>query len=83
MCTWFYADYKTLENYITRAQKSPPANEIMLTISRITTMTGDIRPTDITAAIDSGRSGNCQEHSRPDAADVKTRRYVLSQAPAV
>lgn len=50
MCTWFYVDYKALENYITRAQRSPLANEIMLTISRITTMTGDIRPTDITAA---------------------------------
>lgn len=50
VCACFYADYKTLENYITRAQMSPLANEIMLTISRITTMTGDIRPTDITAA---------------------------------
>jgi len=58
VCTWFYADYKSLENYITRAQKSPLANEIMLTMSRSTVMTGDIRPTDVAAVIASGRSGN-------------------------
>ena len=58
MCTWFYADYKSLENYITRAQKSPLANEIMLTMSRSIAMTGDIRPTDVAAVIASGRSGN-------------------------
>ena len=58
MCTWFYADHKTLENYITRAQKSPLAREIMLTMSRSTAMTGDIRPTDVAAVIASGRSGN-------------------------
>lgn len=58
MCTWFYADYKSLENYITRAQKSPLANEIMLTMSRSVAMTGDIRPTDVAAVIASGRSGN-------------------------
>ena len=58
MCTWFYADYKSLENYITRARKSPLANEIMLTMSRSTVMTGDIRPTDVAAVIASGRSGN-------------------------
>ncbi len=58
MCTWFYADYKSLENYITRAQKSPLANEIMLTMSRSIAMTGDIRPTDVAAIIASGRSGN-------------------------
>lgn len=58
MCTWFYADYKSLENYITRAQKSPLANENMLTMSRSTAMTGEIRPTDVAAVIASGRSGN-------------------------
>ena len=58
MCTWFYADYKSLENYITKAQKSPLANEIMLTMSRNTVMTGDIRPTDVAAVVASGRSGN-------------------------
>ena len=58
MCTWFYADYKSLENYITRAQKSPLANEIMLTMSRSVAMTGDIRPTDVAAVIASGRSCN-------------------------
>ena len=58
MCTWFYTDYKTLENYITRAKKSPLTNEIMLTMSRSTAMTGDIRPTDVAAVIASGRSGN-------------------------
>jgi len=58
VCTWFYADYKSLENYITRACKSPLANEIMLTMSRSTVMTGDIRPTDVAAVIASGRSGN-------------------------
>lgn len=58
MCTWFYADHKTLENYITRAQKSPLANDIMLSMSRSTVMTGDIRPTDVAAVIASGRSGN-------------------------
>lgn len=58
MCTWFYADYKSLENYITRAQKSPLANEIMVTMSRSIAMTGDIRPTDVVAVIASGRSGN-------------------------
>lgn len=58
MCTWFYADYKSLENYITRARKSPLANEIMLTMSRSTVMTEDIRPTDDAAVISSGRSGN-------------------------
>ncbi len=58
MCTCFYTDYKSLENYITRAQKSPLANEIMLTMSRSIAMTGDIRPTDVAAVIASGRSGN-------------------------
>ena len=58
MCTWFYADYKSLENYITIAQKSPLANEIMVTMSRSIAMTGDIRPTDVGAVIASGRSGN-------------------------
>ena len=58
MCTWFYADYKALENYITSAQKSPLANEIMLSMSRSVVMTGDIRPTDVAAVIASGRSGN-------------------------
>lgn len=58
MCTWFYADYKSLENYIARAQKSPLANEIMLTMSRSIAMTGDIRPTNVAAVIASGRSGN-------------------------
>ena len=58
MCTWFHADYKSLENYITRAQKSPLANEIMVTMSRSIAMTGDIRPTDVAAVIASGRSGN-------------------------
>lgn len=58
MCTWFYADHKALENYIIRAQKSPLAREIMLTMSRSTAMTGDIRPTDVAAVIASGRSGN-------------------------
>ena len=58
MCTWFYADYKSLENYITRAQKSPLTNEIMYTMFRSTAMTGDIRPTDVAAVIASGRSGN-------------------------
>ena len=58
MCTWFYADYKSLESYITKAQKSPLANEIMLTMSCSTAMTGDIRPTDVAAVIASGRSGN-------------------------
>ncbi len=48
----------TLEKYITRAQKSPLANEIMLTMSRSIAMTGDIRPTDVAAVIASGRSGN-------------------------
>ena len=58
MCTWFYADHKALENYITRAQKSPLAREIMLTMSRSTAMTGDIRPTDVAAVIASGKNGN-------------------------
>ena len=58
MCTWFYADHKALENYITRAQRSPLAREIMLTMSRSTAMTRDIRPTDVAAGIASGRSGN-------------------------
>lgn len=58
MCTWFYADYKSLENYIARAQKSPLANEIMLTMSRSIAMTGNIRPTNVAAVIASGRSGN-------------------------
>ena len=58
VCTWFYADYKSLESYITKAQKSPLANEIMLTMSRSTVMTGDIRPADVAAVIASGRSGN-------------------------
>ena len=58
MCTWFYADHKALENSITRAQKSPLAREIMLTMSRSTAMTGDIRPTDVAAVIASGRSSN-------------------------
>ena len=58
MCTWFYADYKSLENYITIAQKSPLANEIMVTMSRSVAMTGDIRPTDVAAVIASGKSGN-------------------------
>lgn len=44
MCTWFYADYKPLSNFIDKAQKLPLADMIGLAMSKPKTMSGDIRP---------------------------------------
>ncbi|MBQ6212456.1 MAG: hypothetical protein IJJ57_06140, partial [Ruminococcus sp.] len=45
VCIWFYVGCKALEYYINREQKSHLASDIMLTMSRSTAMSGDIRHT--------------------------------------
>lgn len=49
MCTWFYADYKPLSNFIDKAQKLPLADKIGNAMSKPKFMAGNIRPTDMAA----------------------------------
>ena len=49
MCTWFYADKATLSPIITKAQQLPLTDTIRNAMSRSAEMSGNIRPTDMTA----------------------------------
>ena len=59
MCTRFYADIdKELKPLIDEAQSASFARQMMISLSRPLTMSGEIRPTDIAAVIARSKSGN-------------------------
>lgn len=58
MCTWFYADYKPLSTIIDKAQKLSLTSAIMNTMSKPSTMSGNIRPTDMAAVLAPNKQGN-------------------------
>ena len=58
MCTWFYAEKSTLSPIITKAQQLPLADTIRNTMSRSAEMSGNIRPTDMTAVFAPNKQGN-------------------------
>ena len=57
MCTWFYADYKSLSPIIDKAQQLPLAFSMMNAMSKPKTMSGNIRPTDMTAVFAPNEQG--------------------------
>ncbi len=58
MCTRFYADLdKELKPFIDEAQQTSFAQQMMISLSRPLTMSGEIRPTDIAAVIAPARNG--------------------------
>ena len=58
MCTRFYADIdKELKPFIDEAQSASFAQQMMISLSRPLTMSGEIRPTDIAAVIAPARNG--------------------------
>ncbi len=58
MCTRFYADIdKELKPFIDEAQNASFAQQMMISLSRPLTMSGEIRPTDIAAVIAPARNG--------------------------
>ena len=57
MCTRFYADIdKELKPYIDEAQQASFAQQMMISLSRPITVSGEIRPTDIAAVIAPSRN---------------------------
>jgi hypothetical protein len=66
MCTWFYADYKPLSTIIDKAQKLSLTSAIMNAMSKPSTMSGNIRPTDMAAVFvadnNSGHIGISKEY---------------------
>ena len=58
MCTWFYADYKPLSTIIDKAQQLPLTSVIMNAMSKPSTMSGNIRPTDMAAVLAPNKQGN-------------------------
>lgn len=58
MCTWFYADYKPLSTIIDKAQKLSLTSAIMNAMSKPSTMSGNIRPTDMAAVLAPNKQGN-------------------------
>ena len=58
MCTWFYVDYKPLSTIIDKAQKLSLTSAIMNTMSKPSTMSGNIRPTDMAAVLAPNKQGN-------------------------
>lgn len=58
MCTWFYADYKHLSGFINKAQQLTLTSAIMNAMSKPSTMSGNIRPTDMAAVIASNKQGS-------------------------
>ena len=58
MCTWFYADYKHLSGFINKAQQLTLTSAIMNAMSKPSTMSGNIRPTDMAAVLASNKQGN-------------------------
>ena len=58
MCTRFYADIdEELKSFIDEAQSASFAQQMMISLSRPLTMSGEIRPTDIAAVIAPARNG--------------------------
>ena len=51
MCTWFYADYKPLSTIIDKEQQLSLTSAIMNAMSKPSTMSGNIRPTDMAAVL--------------------------------
>ncbi len=51
MCTWYYAEAKSLSFFIDKAAKLPLADIIMKTMSKSKEMSGNIRPTDMAAVL--------------------------------
>lgn len=58
MCTWFYADYKHLSGFINKAHQLTLTSAIMNAMSKPSTMSGNIRPTDMAAVLASNKQGN-------------------------
>jgi len=58
VCTWFYADYKPLSTIIDKAQQLSLTSAIMNAMSKPSTMSGNIRPTDMAAVIAPNKQGN-------------------------
>ena len=58
MCTWFYADYKPLSTIIDKAQQLSLTSAIMNAMSKPSTMSGNIRPTDMAAVLAPNKQGN-------------------------
>ncbi len=58
MCTWYYAESKSLSFFIEKAQRLPLAYSIMNAMVKSTKMSGNIRPTDMAAVIAPNKSGN-------------------------
>ena len=57
MCTWFYADYRSLSPIIDKAQQLPLAFSMMNAMSKPKTMSGNIRPTDMAAVFAPNKQG--------------------------
>ena len=58
MCTRFYADIdKELKPFIDEARQASFAQQMMISLSRPLTMSGEIRPTDIAAVIAPAKNG--------------------------
>ena len=51
VCVWYYAESQSLSYFIPKAQQMPLAHEIMVVMSRSAAMSGNIRPTDMTAVL--------------------------------
>ena len=57
MCTWYYADYRSLSPIIDKAQQLPLAFSMMNAMSKPKTMSGNIRPTDMAAVFAPNKQG--------------------------
>ena len=58
MCTWFYVKSNSLSPVIDKAQQLPLASDMRLAMSKPTTMSGNIRPTDMAAVLAPNKQGN-------------------------
>ncbi len=58
MCTWFYAEKTALSPIISKAQKNPLAQTIMINLARPLAMSGNIRPTDMAAVFAPNKRGD-------------------------
>ena len=57
MCTWFYVSHDPLSLFISRAQKLDLTEAISLAMAKGTTMSGNIRPTDMAAVLAPDKHG--------------------------
>ena len=58
MCAWSYADSELLSTIIDKAQQLPLTSVIMNAMSKPSTMSGNIRPTDMAAVLAPNKQGN-------------------------